>query len=237
MLPDFSNSDREISIITTFTLFPDGKPALSVAWTLTFELIFYLFYTLRFFGKQFFRIMLLFWIIIILIKNIFFGEFVFELNIFKTLTSLYNLEFFFGILLVYVYSKKIQIKNWISVMAIFLFGILFLVMIILKFDFFNFSINIAFVSFIFFFIYLTITKFNDTKNSNLFVGIGAASYSIYLIHNNLQTIIVRYFPKIMIEIRILLIILTSLLFSIIIGYVYYFIFEKRITNYFKKIIN
>ena len=42
-LPSISNANREISALTSFTLIPHGKPALSVAWTLTFELLFYIF--------------------------------------------------------------------------------------------------------------------------------------------------------------------------------------------------
>jgi peptidoglycan/LPS O-acetylase OafA/YrhL len=51
-IPSFSSVDRSISTITSLTLFPDGNPALSVAWTLTFEIIFYILFSIMFFSKK-----------------------------------------------------------------------------------------------------------------------------------------------------------------------------------------
>ena len=64
--------------------------------------------------------------------------------------------------------------------------------------------------------------------------IGNASYSIYLVHNNLQALIARFFPKIHIEYRVVLIVFISLIGSCILGYIYYLIFEKKLTNIFKE---
>lgn len=66
--------------------------------------------------------------------------------------------------------------------------------------------------------------------------IGNATFSIYLLHNAIQMIIVRFFPKIQIECRVLFMLLSCLSVSCILGYIYYLIFEVRLTNWFKIII-
>lgn len=53
VFPDFSNSDRDISALTSLTLLPNGNPALSVAWSLSFELCFYLLFSISFFQEKF----------------------------------------------------------------------------------------------------------------------------------------------------------------------------------------
>jgi peptidoglycan/LPS O-acetylase OafA/YrhL len=47
-LPHFSNGNRSISVLTSLTLIPEGNPALSVAWTLTFEVFFYIVFCISF---------------------------------------------------------------------------------------------------------------------------------------------------------------------------------------------
>ena len=51
-LPGISNNSRDISTLTSLTLIPYGNPALSVAWTLSFELIFYLLFSISFISKK-----------------------------------------------------------------------------------------------------------------------------------------------------------------------------------------
>lgn len=54
LLPGLSQGDREWGLFTTLTLLPSGAPpALSVAWTLVFEMAFYLVFLVSFFTSRF----------------------------------------------------------------------------------------------------------------------------------------------------------------------------------------
>lgn len=235
-LPSISNANREISTLTSLTLIPHGKPALSVAWTLTFELLFYIFYSLRFIGKNVFRISLFLWVSLIILVNLFVPETTINNGaLYQLITSPYNIEFLLGVLLSYVYIKRIKINFNLNIFILLALGISFLYIVGYEVNFFNFLPNLMFSLFVLFMMYFTVThKKISLGSKNLFMIIGNASYSIYLVHNNLQAFIVRFFPKIHLEFRVVLIVFISLIGSCVTGYIYYFIFEKKLTNIFKK---
>lgn len=239
LFPSFSNSGRDISTVTSLTLLPDGKPALSVAWTLTFEIIFYIFYSLRFFGKKIFRIVLFSWLGIILFSQMFLYDSIWlnDNAWVKTLTSLYNIEFFIGILLAYLFYENKRInKNIVVLLSIvFCFGFLYVMGSDLKY--YHFLSNTIFSVFVALAVYYTIF-YTKTKLSskNILMIIGNASYSIYLTHNNVQALLVRFFPKIGIELRVFLMLISALLICCLIGYIYSRIFEVRLTKFIKKML-
>lgn len=239
IFPNFSNSNREISTITSLTLLPDGRPALSVAWTLTFEIIFYIFYSLRFFGEKIFKIVLFFWFGLILFINAFFQDLVVLNNYpwLKVLGSLYNIEFFLGILLAYLFinNKKVK-KELVILLSIVFFGC-FLYVLASNFRYYYFLPNLLFSIFVGLIIYFTIFyKEMKLSSKNIFMIMGNASYSIYLVHNNMQSLLIRFFPEICIELRIFLMLVLTIIISCVLGYIYSNIFEVRVTKYVKKII-
>jgi peptidoglycan/LPS O-acetylase OafA/YrhL len=71
LLPGFSNGNRDISLLTSLTLIPDGNPALSVAWTLSFELCFYLLFSISFYSKRAWNFFIFVWFTFILIFTYF----------------------------------------------------------------------------------------------------------------------------------------------------------------------
>lgn len=236
LFPSASNSNREISTLTSLTLIPHGKPALSVAWSLTFELLFYIFYSLRFIGKNVFRICLFLWLSLIILVNLFSPITIIENGaLYHLVTSPYNIEFLLGVLLSYVLNKKIKINFYINILILITLGLSFLYLVGFDVNFFDFLPNLLFSLFVLFMMYFTIIHKNNSFGSrSFFMIIGNASYSIYLVHNNLQALIARFFPKIHIEYRVVLIVFISLIGSCILGYIYYLIFEKKLTNIFKE---
>ena len=64
--------------------------------------------------------------------------------------------------------------------------------------------------------------------------VGNATYSIYLIHNLLQMILIRFFPKITTIASLMIILTLVLTLSGIVGYVYYLIFEKKTIHIIKS---
>jgi len=237
-LPHFSNVDRNISTLTSLTLIPDGSPALSVAWSLSFELCFYLLFSLSFFSKKIWHFFLIVWFLGILIVNYYFTGVVKLINnpFFTILLSVYNIEFIFGYFLAMIILKKYNLN--LKLMLFFLIcAIVFLVYgIITGYSVFYFSNNLLFVFISFIIIYLAIVyNTNKIKKTALFMLIGNASYSIYLIHNPLQMLMVRFIPKINSFLGVGLILILVLIIACLIGYLYYLIFEKIALQRIKKI--
>ena len=235
--PGFSNGSREISLLTSLTLFPDGNPALSVAWTLTFELFFYLVFSISFYSKKVWNYFIVFWTILILTFN-YTSLATLSINsnpVFNVVKSTYNIEFILGYLLslLIIYQIKINTKN-------ITFVLLFLSTIIIGIKFTSnnhtiFYMNYLFSGIAFIILYLVINNYKQKiNNTSILMSIGNASYSIYLIHNPLQMLILRLYPKINSISNTILALVIVLFLSSLFGYVYYLIFEKKCMNYIKS---
>ena len=62
-LPGMSDGGRSPGVLASFTLVPSNSPpALSVAWTLVHEMIFYAMYALRFIDRRLFRVVFAVWV-------------------------------------------------------------------------------------------------------------------------------------------------------------------------------
>jgi len=235
LLPGYSNSDRSISLLTSLTLLPDGKPALSVAWTLTFEVFFYLFFCISFVSKKTWNYFLLFWSAVIIYFN--YIE-IFPSNLqnsfFKIFLSTYNLEFILGYILACLINSKIKIKEAILWFGLMIFSALFIMLKLNDRSYFNFDINLIFVCASFIIIYLAI-RYNQKLNKNALVMIiGNATYSIYLVHNPLQMAVIRLIPNINTKISIVISLLLVVTLSIGIGFLYSLYFEKKLITVFRN---
>ncbi len=62
LLPGLSAAERDTSLITSLFLVPHGLPALSVAWTLVFEVLFYVAYSLNFIDRRLWLALVVLWI-------------------------------------------------------------------------------------------------------------------------------------------------------------------------------
>lgn len=237
LFPSFSNSERDISILTSLTLIPSGNPALSVAWTLSFELCFYLLFSMSFFSKQLWNTFVCFWLVSILIFNYFlivdFEQFT-VYPFLKIFFSTYNAEFIFGFILAKLIIRKVRFNP----IVLFLFFIVLLgVFLYLKFTgvtLFYFYNNFLFSIISFLIIYLSIVYFNKKINpSSIFMMIGNATYSIYLVHNPLQMIVIRIYPKINSTVTLIFVILLVMASCCLAGYLYYLVFEKKVISMIK----
>ncbi len=233
---NLSEVNREISWLTSITLFPFGNPALAVAWTLTFEMLFYVTFIIYLVNRKLWNVFVVIWIILIIFVN------VSDLNIsnsfFNVFTSYYNLEFIMGYFLCVLILKR----NYVSKTYIY-FLLPVSICIFLYFRFFNilpfnFLPNLCFAFFslvlIYYFLSFKVVKLSAT---NIFMIIGNATYSIYLVHGPLHAIIERYLPitsNIFIYLFYILVVSVICLFA---GYVYYLIFEKKIMTVIKGMIN
>tara|TARA_R110000868_G_scaffold347863_1_gene608804 strand:+ start:196 stop:705 length:510 start_codon:yes stop_codon:yes gene_type:complete len=159
-----------------------------------------------------------------------------DVSIVKHLLSVYNLEFILGTILSFFILKNYRLNFYFVVFMVVFLGSLFFMTYALDLEFlFGFYPNFVFSLFCFFLIYLSIAYRNIKINkNNLWMLIGNATFSIYLLHNTIQMIIVRLFPKIQLEVGVLLMLLSCLTISCVCGYIYYLIFEVRMTKLVKK---
>lgn len=237
LLPSFSNGNREISVLTSLTLIPQGNPALSVAWTLSFELCFYLLFSISFFSKRVWNWFVLVWFtFIILFSYSSLASLAFLKNpFFRILFSAYNIEFILGFLLALVIVRKIKIDLFLGILVLNLSFISFLYCTFNHFKFFKFDVNLLFSIAAFLIIYIAINYYNFKINSTaLMMLIGNATYSIYLIHNPLQMILIRFFPKITSATNLLEALAAGLILSSFVGYGYYLVFEKKALQIIKS---
>jgi len=237
LLPGFSNSNRVISTLTSLTLFPHGNPALSVAWTLSFELCFYLLFSLSFFSKKlwnYFVLIWLAWIVIFTYSPFSYLQFL-KNPVLRILFSPYNIEFILGFVLAIIVIQRIRLPVIPLFSVLFLVLVSFLYCIFTQFTLFFFSTNLLFAIVAFLIIFLATNKRNlQFKKASIMMLVGNATYSIYLIHNPLQMILIRICPKIDSVISMFIALVFVLIVTSAVGYVYYLIFEKKAIHIIKS---
>lgn len=236
ILPSFSNSNRDISVLTSLTLIPNGPPILSVAWTLVYEMFFYSVFIIFIISKKSWNIFVLLWIAGIVLYNCFFTVTSKEAvnSLIVIVFAKYNVEFILGYILAALIYKSFKLSFYISFGSLCFFLVLFLYSKSHNIMLFDFEYNYLFALFCFFLIYTTITYLNLGINKfNIFMLVGNATFSIYLIHNPLQALLTRYLPRVNYWVFFL-----EFLFVIavccLIGYLYYSVFEVYIMKKVKK---
>lgn len=237
LLPGFSNSTRDISILTSLTLIPQGNPALSVAWTLSFELLFYFLFSLSFISKKLWNWFILIWLssIIIFTYSSFSSLQFLKIPFFRTLFSPYNIEFILGFVLALLVVRKIRLPIIPVFSVLFLALLSFFYCIFTHFKLFAFNANLLFaiVAFLIIFVATSMSNFKINKASVMMM-VGNATYSIYLIHNPLQMILIRIYPKTTSIVSLIVAMAVVLILSSAVGYAYYLIFEKKAIHIIKS---
>ena len=230
VFPTFSNSNKEIDIITSLTLIPVGKPALSVAWTLSHEMLFYIIFSLQFVLPKIWNKIILIWGVSILVFYVFPFK---NSSLLQLIISPYNIEFIIGVLIAYLYCSGFQFSQKIVAVLTLFFCVLFIGIIWKGYYEIVFLSNIVFALFTGAFIGLSLNSSLNPAKPFLFLG--TISYSIYLIHNPLQMLIVRYFSKIQSEVSFVIVLFLILFFVLLSSWVYYYFFENKLTTYLKRL--
>jgi exopolysaccharide production protein ExoZ len=227
IFPDLSLGNRDIGFVTSITLFPtEYSTALSVAWTLKHELLFYSLFGLMFFSKKIGFSCLSIWLIFIFIT--YFAGYSYENSFLKLLSNPINIWFFVGILLYLLPNIQLTKVYWYLTILV-LFVLLFFTV---ETGMSSIFIGIILALFIYF--------FTRMDRINIFIPkplifLGTASYSIYLIHNPLQSILARIPDFLEYNINSTIFFLYLVIFSLMGGFFYYKIIEKRCVKFSKKI--
>ncbi|WP_276499316.1 acyltransferase family protein [Pontibacter litorisediminis] len=194
LFPNMSESNRNISWLTSLTLIPDGSPALSVAWTLVHEMMFYLLFLIWFYSKRAWYLFTAIWAATIVYLNWVQVSIAWEsIPVLKYFASVYNLEFIMGFYLAILVKKTKLAGQPVLLIAA---ATVFIAAVLLKLYEWQAPITLVFaVSFVFLILGSINTALDNIKSSNLLMMLGNASYSIYLVHNPEISVLVRLFPK------------------------------------------
>ncbi|MES2808150.1 MAG: acyltransferase [Bacteroidota bacterium] len=230
----YSHGNRTISWIASLFLYPDGKPALSVAWTLMYELVFYALFIIFFLSKKVWYWFVLIWVSIILYCNVYLLSL--NIQLFTIFTNHYNLEFILGFLIAFGLRKGLRFNYHLTLLAAISCLGLFLYLTYFNVKTIPFLNNIVFAITGTLFIKLAVCYWDRRISSaGLFMLIGNATYSIYLVHNPLQALLVRLLPKsdnscLLFYGELILV----LAICCAIGFLYYWIFEKILITEIKR---
>jgi peptidoglycan/LPS O-acetylase OafA/YrhL len=208
-----------------------------VAWTLSFELLFYLVFSFCIVrGIKTAYGIFFFWIGLILLNN-----YVFHFpGVIDFIANLYILQFLIGCFIAYLVVTKFSIS--VNVLV----GLIFLSLIVLIYE--NYRAGLSdkyFLSFLLLainasFIILFCTKYDNYTKHNFFtktgILIGDASYSIYLSHIFFMSFLGRLFSKAVIGLNLVqwklnIVLLAIFLIVIFCGVILHLLIEKPMLNF------
>lgn len=184
-------------VMKSFLLFPqESPPLLTVSWTLVHEMFFYLLFIVMILSKKIGFYMFGIWAGLIILFNLFAQKPIFPYSFYF---SLHNLEFLFGILVAYVLKNNLIVlaNKYLSYVFLGAFVLFVLNGINQNYHFVettpSFRLLVYGMSAAIMIYVLTHIKQYSQYNAfvKLFSLLGAASYSIYLIHVPLLSILHR----------------------------------------------
>jgi peptidoglycan/LPS O-acetylase OafA/YrhL len=194
LLPSVTNSTRDWSWVTSITLLPTGRPtALSVAWTLIHEIVFYLLFSLSYFTSK--RVILLAgWAALILLHEYFnfLDRMVWPsaaISLLKVVLAPINFEFMAGMLASVTVGKApprsapaFLIVGLSGVVIYFYSGELHRV-------WFGFSVALLLTGAVF------LERLGGLRTPAWLLALGNASYAVYLVHDPIISALVRMIAR------------------------------------------
>lgn len=220
------------------------NPIVLVAWTMQFEILFYLVFASFMINVRLGVILLFCWFACIVLFNL--GLIKTSFYCIKFVCDLYNGQLIFGCLIAYVLSKWRSQNLW---MAIFILSVSCLGLIASGvLDVFSRNLSssrciLILYSIFSFFIILGLVKVDVIKKISwpkILVTLGMASYPIYLTHHLTQSILFRlvhymdFGGKDFLVVRYLISLSLIFLCSILIGYLFYKFYDLPVTSYIRK---
>jgi peptidoglycan/LPS O-acetylase OafA/YrhL len=219
VLPELSASDREWGWWATVTLAPSWQPpALSVAWTLQHELVFYILFAVFLVLNRIGTGMIL-WALTICITALIGIDVQGPAQLFL---SLINLEFGIGVLAAHILISGTRIP-YLPFLAVTPIAAFFVLGADREY---SVLFGAGLTGFILWMAQAEIAERFTVPRA--FVFLGAASYSIYLIHNPLLSITSRIVSG------WTLTLIFGVVISLLAGCAYYLIWDKRTQQFFRR---
>lgn len=224
-------------IVKSFLLIPQVEnPLIGVAWTLTYEVFFYLLFGLLIFLNKKYSYPILFsWMAITLITFVFpvLAE---KHYLIEFIFSPLNLEFIFGILVAIFLLKTRNLKISVSVLLI---GItLFCFSWISEFyELFYIHTVLAWgiPSALIIYGLSSIETLRNIKVPRSLKFLGDASYSIYLTHATVMSFAVKILTTLSVNYYLSLVLI--IIICVVVGCIFHLLIEKSLLKYFRTKIN
>lgn len=239
-----------VFLIRSFFLIPqNSSPLVIVAWTLTYEVYFYLIFALFFLNRRFAQLFFIVYMLFVLIYNVLnLGSIIGQYSSLNFALSPFQLLFGLGMLLAYLNNKY---KRFISDIAKSVLAVGFLLFLSATlFELVLTNCDQTFgrpeTSFIW-------RVFYGLPSSLIILGlvnlptfefkfsafIGAASYSIYLIHNDFMTLTFKLIDR-MGSVKVLMghnfLLLIMFLVPLVCSMFFYFFVDRRIQVSLRKLL-
>ncbi|TCC96809.1 acyltransferase family protein [Pedobacter psychroterrae] len=238
---DLSSPYILTSLLQSFLLIPQkGLYLVGVAWTLSYEVLFYLLFGLGIkLGYRFSKMALLTWFLLIVCNALFIHSANFYIEF---LLNPIIIEFMMGCLVAYAIIHRLKIADWL------LYILLFLLIIasgyFLQFDGLRLERNVWYVlllgtmfSIVTYTAVRTDIKYPKLRYPAIALLLGDASYSIYLFHQTLYNILLRGYQKITtiipLSLSVVLISMLVITLTLAISIAIHIYIEKKILRYLK----
>lgn len=225
-LPEMSAAERDIGLFTSLTLIPTIEAtALSVAWTLKHELLFYLLFASIFISRSLFVGVMGVWFVAIIFVHQF--SHAPDIGFLQVLLNPLNLWFYVGIAVFLCPQFRLhKFGYWIG------FILLFCVLYVLAVEGFSrIYIGSVFAGMV---VLFTKVENLEVPAPKFLLYLGASSYSIYLIHNPAQSVVARVLPLISDSWSPLWAFWVIAGTSLVAGVFYYSLYEKYAIAWFKS---
>ena len=240
ILPNLSQGGREISLASSLLLIPSmyGSPALSVSWTLMHEFLFYVVFSLFFISRKAFWIALAVWSGLILVAPLggvdgFYAKFIFNMH---------NIQFSVGVLCALYYHQKTDNGRSEIKPGFFILGSLVIAMLIVTLGYVVGEYAKLLNGLMFGMVILSLISMemsgvlSSVFRSKILLFLGAASYSIYLIHNPFLSVLNRLGAPLADEYQVSaeFIFIGAVITSVLAGALYYKLWEKPVLALSRK---
>lgn len=234
VLPGMSQGSRgDFSWLSSLLLLPDTPPpALSVAWTLIHELMFYMIFSIFFISSRLFLACVAGWTLVILAISFLAGEVQFS-PFFARLLSPINLEFVMGMCVAYLARRA---ENRIAMPILLSGSILLAVMLawpnaLEQRALFGLPFSLLVLGGI------LLERQGKLVMPPQMVLMGDASYSIYLVHNPLVSLTSRLVTRLHGFASWGLGMIVGVAASVIVGVLYHWFVEKPLIRLFRQFFN
>jgi len=219
-----SNNDRTWNVFSSITLLPSKNvPALSVAWTLQHELVFYILFAIGFFTRRLALILFLWTSAIFASIAAGFSE----ILPYSVGLSLINIEFIFGIMVAAAFKRKILQGSYLPYVA----SIAAILIWYVEFDLDRSASVLGGGAIAALMLPIVYWDSNISQKFNRFaLQIGSGSYAIYLVHNPLISITTRIAARLHIYSTEWMALSMGIIVSVAVGIAYHSWFEVPATR-------
>jgi len=238
VLPALANGNREVGIITSIFLLPTpAQPALEVSWTLMHEMLFYIFFSLYYLGRDLFLLSMGAWGLLLVVMIGQDGE----MFLTRFLLNIHNIHFLLGMAVACITARTCRWYRSALVTGLLLLAA-YITAVYCHVNqelLVNHSVEHLLLGVMFACVVYGLVGWERERGMNgtaLWMLLGSASYSIYLVHYPLVSLLNRiagwYYDGSVVRARLFYILIV--LFCLAAGVLYYGIYEKKVLLYLRR---